>query len=138
MHVYLDTIKKIDITLKLLKIDSLNKNIHKHPDALDVGMGGNLNLSTYKKSEKYKGSLVQNFTKGDLIVVENQLEDSLKSLHIHNHLSLKNVQARNITMTGDMIKLVKAARERYKIYQNEKQKNKVKADKDFKRTIITE
>ena len=138
MHVYLDTIKKIDITLKLLKIDSLNKNIHKHPDALDVGMGGNLNLSTYKKSEKYKGSLVQNFTKGYLIVAENQLEDSLKSLHIHNHLSLKNVQARNITMTRDMIKLVKAARERYKIYQNEKQKNKVKTDKDFKRTIITE
>ena len=138
MHVYLDTIKKIDITLKLLKIDSLNKNIHKHPDALDVGMGGNLNLSTYKKSEKYKGSLVQNFTKGYLIVAENQLEDSLKSLHIHNHLSLKNVQARNTTMTGDMIKLVKAARERYKIYQNEKQKNKVKTDKDFKRTIITE
>ena len=138
MHVYLDTIKNIDITLKLLKIDSLNKNIHKHPDTLDVGMGGNLNLSTYKKSEKYKGSLVQNFTKGYLIVAENQLEDSLKSLHIHNHLSLKNVQARNITMTGDMIKLVKAARERYKIYQNEKQKNKVKADKDFKRTIITE
>ena len=138
MHVYLDTIKNIDITLKLLKIDSLNNNIHKHPDTLDVGMGGNLNLSTYKKSEKYKGSLVQNFTKGDLIVVENQLEDSLKSLHIHNHLSLKNVQARNITMTRDMIKLVKAARERYKIYQNEKQKNKVKTDKDFKRTIITE
>ena len=138
MHVYLDTIKNIDITLKLLKIDSLNKNIHKHPDTLDVGMGGNLNLSTYKKSEKYKGSLVQNFTKGYLIVAENQLEDSLKSLHIHNHLSLKNVQARNITMTRDMIKLVKAARERYKIYQNEKQKNKVKTDKDFKRTIITE
>ena len=124
--------------MKLLKIDSLNKNIHKHPDTLDVGMGGNLNLSTYKKSEKYKGSLVQNFTKGYLIVAENQLEDSLKSLHIHNHLSLKNVQARNITMTRDMIKLVKAARERYKIYQNEKQKNKVKTDKDFKRTIITE
>ena len=57
-------IKKVDITLKLLKIDSLNKNIHKHPDALDVGMGGNLNLSTYKKSEKCKGSLVQNLTKG--------------------------------------------------------------------------
>ena len=138
MHVYLDTIKNIDITLKLLKIDSLNNNIHKHPDTLDVGMGGNLNLSTYKKNEKYKGSLVQNFTKGYLIVAENQLEDSLKSLHIHNHLSLKNVQARNITMTRDMIKLVKAARERYKIYQNEKQKNKVKTDKDFKRTIITE
>ena len=54
MHVFSDTIKKADTTLKLLKIDPLNKNIHQPPDALDVGMGANLHLSTYKKSEKYK------------------------------------------------------------------------------------
>ena len=37
-----------------------------------------------------------------------------------------------------MIKSVKAAREHYKIYQNEKQKSKAKTDKDLKRKIITE
>ena len=56
-------------------------------------------------------------------VVENQSEDSLKCLRIINdHLTSKNVQARYITITQDMIKSVEAARERYKIYQNEKQK----------------
>ena len=58
MHVFSDTIKKVDTTFKLLKID------HKPPDALDVGMGANLPLSTYKKSKKYKRSLVLNFHKG--------------------------------------------------------------------------
>ena len=52
MHVISDTIKKADTTLKLLKIDPLIKNIHKPPDALDVGMGAKLDLSTYKKTEK--------------------------------------------------------------------------------------
>ena len=37
MHVFSDTMKKADTTLKLLKIDPLNKNIHKPLDALDVG-----------------------------------------------------------------------------------------------------
>ena len=46
MHVFSDTIKKADTTLKLLKIDPLSKNFHKPPDALDVGMGANLHLST--------------------------------------------------------------------------------------------
>ena len=58
MHVFSDTIKKSDTTLKLLKIDPLNKNIHKPSDTLDVGMGANLHLSTSKKSEKYKGVLL--------------------------------------------------------------------------------
>ena len=33
---------------------------------------------------------------------------------------------------------MKAVRERYKIYQNEKQKSKAKTDKDLKHKIITE
>ena len=71
MHVFSDTIKKADTTLKLLKIVPLNKNIHKTPDTLDVGMGANLHLSTYKKSEKYKGSLVLNFHKGVILLLSN-------------------------------------------------------------------
>ena len=56
-------------------------------------------------------------------VVENQSKYSLKFLRIINdHLISKNVQARNITITREMIKSVKAAREHYKIYQNEKHK----------------
>ena len=46
MHVFSDTMKKADTTLKLLKIDPLNKNIHKPLDAPDVGMGANLHLYT--------------------------------------------------------------------------------------------
>lgn len=73
------------------------------------------------------------------IVIENQLKDFLKSLHIiSNHLTLQNVQARNITITQDMIKSVKVARVHYKIYQNEKQKSKAKNDEDLKSKIITE
>ena len=268
MHVLSDTIEKAETTLKLLKIDPLNKNIHKLPDAFDVSMGAN--LSIYKKSEKRKGSLVLNFHEGVILlpsnitahmikkcplkcqsvkcasclnpniltlspknkssklkfskmlvkltalkqisikladdaeeqlskfidehvfengekfssfakfdqrldtfmsqfllnkeyeslwevciivfclshgqsavesgfkankefVIQNQSEDSLKSLRIINdHLTLENVQVRNITITQDMIKSVKAARECYKIYLNEKQKSKAKTDKDLK------
>ena len=54
MRVLSDTIKKADTKLKLLKIDPLDKNIHKSPDAFDVGMGAKLHLSSYKKSEKCK------------------------------------------------------------------------------------
>ena len=59
-------------------------------------------------------------------VVENQFEDSLKPLHIINdYVTSKNVQARTITIAPDMIKSVKAARQRYKIYQNESRKVKL-------------
>ena len=71
MHVFSDTMKKADTTLKLLKIDPLNKNIHKPLDALDVGMGVNLHLYTWRKSEKYKGSLVLNFHKGVILLLSN-------------------------------------------------------------------
>ena len=71
MHVFSDTIKKADTALKLLKIDPLKKNIYKPPDALDVGMGAKLHLSTYKKTEKYKGSLVPDFHKGIILLLSN-------------------------------------------------------------------
>ena len=65
MHVFWDTVKNANTTLKLLKV------IHKLPDALDVGMGVNLHLSTYKKSEKYKGSLFLDFHKGVTLLLSN-------------------------------------------------------------------
>ena len=71
MHVLSDTMKKADSQLKLLKIDPLNKNIHKSLDAFDVGMGANLHLSSYKKSEKCKGGLVLNFLKGVILFLSD-------------------------------------------------------------------
>ena len=86
-----------------------------------------------------KSAVERSFKANKKYVVENQSEDSFKSLCIINdRLTSKKIQARNITITRDMIKSVKAARERYKIYQNEKQKGKVKTDKDLKQKIITE
>lgn len=65
MHVFWDNIKNANITLKLLKV------IHKLSDALDVGMSVNLRLSTYKKREKYKGSLFLDFHKGVTLLLSN-------------------------------------------------------------------
>ena len=93
------------------------------------------------KTESHGQSAVEHGPKANKeFVVENISKDSLKSLHIiNNHLTSKNVQVRNITITRDMIKSVKTARKGYKIYQNEKQKNNAKTDdKGFKRKIITE
>ena len=86
MHVFSDTIKKADTTLKLLKIDSLNKNIHKPLDALDVGMGAKLHLSTYKKSEKYKGSLVLNFHKGVILLLSNITSDMIEKCPLKHQI----------------------------------------------------
>ena len=58
MHVFSDTIKKSDTTLKLLKIDALNKNIHKPSDALDVGMGGTFIYQPPRKAKNTKEVLL--------------------------------------------------------------------------------
>ena len=72
-------------------------------------------------------------------VVENQSDESLKSLHIvHDHLTAKDVQAKNIKITQDMLKSAKASRERYKLHLEEKSKNKSKSNKELKRKVISE
>ena len=86
MHVFSDTIKKADTILKLLKIDPLSNNIHKPPDALDVGMGANLHLSTYKQSEKYKGSLVLNFHKGVILLLSNITAHMIEKCPLKHHI----------------------------------------------------
>ena len=71
MDVFSDVIKKADTTLELLKINPLNKNIPKPPYALDVGMGLNIHLSTYKKSEKCKWRLALSFHKWLILLLSN-------------------------------------------------------------------
>ena len=69
MHVFSDTIKKADTTWKLLKIGPLSKNIHKPPDALDIGIGVNLHLSTYEKRNIQRKSCSKFSQRGNLISV---------------------------------------------------------------------
>ena len=72
-------------------------------------------------------------------MVENQSENSLKSLRIINdHLESNDVNASTITITGNMMKSVKASRQRYEIFQEEKKKEQRKTGKDLKRKIITD
>ena len=72
-------------------------------------------------------------------VVENQSKESLTSLRIvHDDLTAKDVQAKNVKITRDMLKSAKASRERYKLHLEEKSKNKSKSDKELKRKVISE
>ena len=87
MHVFSDTIKKANTTLKLVKIDLLNKSIHKPPDAFDVGMGVNLHLSTYKKIEKYKGSLALNFHNRVVLLLSNITAHMIKKCPLKHQIN---------------------------------------------------
>ena len=72
-------------TLNLLKIHLLNKSICKPPDTLVVGMGANLHLSTYKKSEKCKDytntSLNLYFHKGVISLMSNITTHMIENAH---------------------------------------------------------
>lgn len=47
--------------MKVLKIDVLNKNIHKSSETIDVGMGAQLRISKFRRSSDFKGSSLRNF-----------------------------------------------------------------------------
>ncbi|XP_057291926.1 uncharacterized protein LOC130614515 [Hydractinia symbiolongicarpus] len=61
MFILTDTIKKADTTMKLLKIDVSDKNIHKPSETIDVGMGAQLHISQFRRSGDFKGSSFRNF-----------------------------------------------------------------------------
>ena len=70
-----------------------------------------------------RSAIERGFKANKEFVVENQSEESLKSLCIvHDHLTAKDVHAKNIKITWDMLKSVKASRERYKVHLEEKSK----------------
>ena len=45
-----DTIKKVDATLKLMKIETKNVNLHKPYDLIQIGTAAKLDVANYKKS----------------------------------------------------------------------------------------
>ena len=71
LHVFSDTIKKADITLKLLKIDPFNKDVHKSLESIDVGTGAKLRVVAYKRSSSYKSGVLYNFYKGVVLFLSN-------------------------------------------------------------------
>ena len=61
-----DTIKKVDATLKLMKIDTNDVNLHKPYDLIQIGTAANYkigNVANYKKSTGFNESTVQRFYK---------------------------------------------------------------------------
>ena len=63
----------------------------------------------------------------------------MKALRIvHGHLNAKDVQAKNIKITREMIKSVKASRQRYSIHLEEKFKVNSKNEKELKRKVVSE
>ena len=68
MHVFSDAIKKSDTTLKLFKIDPLNKNIHKPSDALDVGLGVNLHFINLQEKRKIQRRSCSKFSQRDNLI----------------------------------------------------------------------
>ena len=59
-----DTIKKVDATLKLMKIDTNDVNLHKPYDLIQIGTAAKLDVANYKKSTGFNESTVQRFYKG--------------------------------------------------------------------------
>ena len=58
-----DTIKKVDATLKLMKIDTNDVNLHKPYDLIQIGTAAKLDVANYKKSTGFNESTVQRFYK---------------------------------------------------------------------------
>ena len=58
-----DTIKKVDATLKLMKIDTNDVNLHKPYDLIQIGTAAKLDVANYKKSTGFNESTVQRFDK---------------------------------------------------------------------------
>ena len=56
-----DTIKKVDATLKLMKIDTNDVNLHKPYDLIQIGTAAKLDVANYKKSTGFNESTVQRF-----------------------------------------------------------------------------
>ena len=58
-----DTIKKVDATLKLMKIDTNDVNLRKPYDLIQIGTAAKLDVANYKKSTGFNESTVQRFYK---------------------------------------------------------------------------
>ena len=58
-----DIIKKVDATLKLMKIDTNDVNLHKPYDLIQIGTAAKLDVANYKKSTGFNESTVQRFYK---------------------------------------------------------------------------
>ena len=58
------TIEKADTVLKMLKIDTFNRNIYKPLESIELDMASKLLVSKYKKSPNFKDSNLRNFYKG--------------------------------------------------------------------------
>ena len=58
-----DTIKKADTTLKLIKIDTSDVNLHKPYDSIQIGTAAKLHDANYKKSTDFKESTLRRFCK---------------------------------------------------------------------------
>ena len=63
MFILDDTIKKADTTLKLMKIDTKNVNLHKPYDLIQIGTAAKLHVANYKKSTDFKEVLFKDFIK---------------------------------------------------------------------------
>ena len=48
-----DTIKKVDATLKLMKIDTNDVNLHKPYDLIQIGTAAKFHVVNYKKSNRF-------------------------------------------------------------------------------------
>ena len=63
MFILNDTIKKADATLKLMKIDINDVNLHKPYDLIQIGPAAKLHIPNYKKSTDIKESALWRFYK---------------------------------------------------------------------------
>ena len=61
MFILNDTIKKVDTTLKLIKIDTNDVNLHKPYDLIQIGTAAKVHVANYKKSTDFKESNFQIF-----------------------------------------------------------------------------
>ena len=78
LWIYVDVIKNVDTTQKLLKLDPCDKKIHKPVDTIDVSIGAQLHITKYKKASNYKGIAVKEFYKGAIHLLSNIVKHMLE------------------------------------------------------------
>jgi len=109
MFVLNSTIEKADTVLKMLKIDTSDRNIYKPLESIELGMASKLLVSKYKKSPHFKDSNLRNFYKGVRIFISSVTSHMMEKCPL-KHLIVRcasclNPNIMSVTSNNDISKM---------------------------------
>ena len=106
MFILNDTIEKTDTTLKLMKIDTSDVNLHKPYDLIQIGTAAKLHVANYKKSTDFKESTLRRFYKEVFMLLASLTSHFMEKSPL-KHLIVRCLSCFNPIVLADTNKLWK-------------------------------